>query len=68
MQVEGVVSRLTCMDMQSSHNDACIQLNATRLLVVTCCRVDNGERDTWLVSGAADWVMQYRYAEQQPAN
>jgi hypothetical protein len=24
------------------------------------CRVDNGEVDTWLLSGAADWVMQYR--------
>jgi hypothetical protein len=23
-------------------------------------RVDNGEVDTWLLSGAADWVMQYR--------
>lgn len=23
-------------------------------------RVDNGEADTWLLSGAAEWLMQYR--------
>lgn len=38
---------------QTSLDEACFGTNYLT-------RVDNGEVDTWLLSGAAEWVMQYR--------
>jgi hypothetical protein len=40
-------------DRQTNLDDACFGSNYLM-------RADNGQRDTWLMTGAEDWVMQYR--------